>query len=214
MTKDKLIEKIKSLLALASSPNEHEAELAMRRAQELMAKYCIEECELQYNKQEFVIESATYTPKIRMGTGLLQHLPIIATTIAPIFGCQATFTKLTHTIKLWGFRTNLAVCEYAIDALLNQGYADYKREYAKQRSLMFDHNFWSGFAIGIDRKFKKASEESKAIVVYDKVEEYMQKNFKQAVMRTSAAALAGIESGKSAVIYGGISAATQGNLLR
>src|SRR5690606_24137 len=35
----KVIEKVRKLLALAGSPNQHEAELAMRRAQELMLKH-------------------------------------------------------------------------------------------------------------------------------------------------------------------------------
>lgn len=47
MTPDSIIEKIRKLLALAESPNEHEAALAAQRAQELMLKHHVEEARVR-----------------------------------------------------------------------------------------------------------------------------------------------------------------------
>lgn len=54
MEDNPIIEKIRKLLALAGSPNEHEAALALQRAQELMARYNIEYADLK--ESEFQID--------------------------------------------------------------------------------------------------------------------------------------------------------------
>ena len=45
--KESIIKKIKKTLALSKSSNEHEAMAAMKKAQELMMKYLIDEKELE-----------------------------------------------------------------------------------------------------------------------------------------------------------------------
>lgn len=52
--KTKLIERIQKLLALSSSPNEHEAALASARAQELLLKYNLTMGEVELNREEAI----------------------------------------------------------------------------------------------------------------------------------------------------------------
>ena len=51
MSKEKIFERIRNLLRLSESDNPHEAELALKRANEMMKEYCVEEHELKINPE-------------------------------------------------------------------------------------------------------------------------------------------------------------------
>ena len=55
---DKIIEKIQKLISLGGSPNKHEAESAMAKAQELMTKHNIEMQSVEQHDSEYIMNSA------------------------------------------------------------------------------------------------------------------------------------------------------------
>ena len=57
MVDQNLLEKISKLLALASSPNEHEAALAAEKAAELLAKHNLSVADLGQDKDEDITKS-------------------------------------------------------------------------------------------------------------------------------------------------------------
>lgn len=178
MNKEHLIEKIKKLLALATdnSTTEHEKSSAMNRAQELMAEYSIEECDLQFtNVQDLIVkEKITIDFKDHVPT-MLQDPIVLSSIIAPIcqnFGCYNYFQGFgpigAHYVM--GFKTNVEVSKYACDVLINQGIQDFKVGFKIHRSIGYGINFWTGFRQGLTERFAKISNE-KALVLYDKVQE-------------------------------------------
>lgn len=176
MNKESLIEKIKKLLALATdnSTTEHEKSSAMNRAQELMAEYSIEECDLKFTraedlilKEEFVLNLEDHMPT------MLQDPMFRGNILAPIcqnFGCYVYQVGLGPIGKqyIMGFKTNIEVAKYACDVLINQGVKDFKIGFQEHRSIAYGINFWGGFRAGLIARFSKLSNE-KAIILYDKL---------------------------------------------
>lgn len=149
MTKEQVVDKIKKLLALATSPVEAEAALAMQRVQELLASYSLtlEEC------QRVKIERISYNPTYKLVPGLVEAIPTIAHVIAPIFRCISVNTRL-ETMAMFGTAVDLEVLQYTIEALINQAIPLYREGYAKERSASFGHTFWNAFANQLYARYK------------------------------------------------------------
>lgn len=82
--REKISDKIKKLLALAQSDNQHESELAMKRANELMKKHQIEEAELlvHVSKDEIAQEFVSIDGKRR------QWVTMLAWAASKVFDCD------------------------------------------------------------------------------------------------------------------------------
>lgn len=94
MTKEEALDKIKKLFALGESSNEHESALALKRARNLMFKYCISEADIDAADEsafiEVRIEALDKVSKL--------YQPIyedITTTLIHFFKGQA-FTRSTY----------------------------------------------------------------------------------------------------------------------
>jgi len=175
MPDQKVIEKIKKLLELASSANkeDHERQLAMKRAQELMLKYSIDELHLaEESGRELNITEREYFHESFLKQGVLPVIPSIIATIAPIFGVYGvahSHGKNIYKFTLFGFEANIEIAKYALDSILNQGLTKARSEYKKFRTITFGMSFWTGYSQGLFDKFGKNLEESQNIVVYDRV---------------------------------------------
>lgn len=213
MKKEKTLQQIEKLLALSTSANENEAKLAMDRAKALLEKLNLQEFP-DFTKHQEAIEERPITYKIT-ATGGLEFFPYIANTVAKFFGSAVLVGK--DNICLVGFPTTNDIVEYHIDSIMNQGMADYRKEYRIYRTLAFATGFWQGFESSLRRKFKKEQpKEEKAIVLYDAVAEYMKKfskctasNFHEAFGYAS-----GLTSGANAELMSGISEGNKGKLLK
>ncbi|MCL7726136.1 MULTISPECIES: DUF2786 domain-containing protein [Pasteurellaceae] len=84
MSNEKLINKIKKLLALAKSPNPHEAARALEMAQKLMKKNQLSEEEIVFSEQESDVSFAQKPPSY---VSYLTHV------ICKAFGCEAYFNS-------------------------------------------------------------------------------------------------------------------------
>ena len=208
---EKVTEQIKKLLALASSPNEHEARLAMQRAQELMRRYSVSIID---DPLEVIVE-VPYVSKVK-SVGISKVLPEICYVISKVFDCSSLYFPLLNKITIVGFKTNCLIVEHALDCILNQGIADFRQEYKMQRSLAFSEGFWVGFLDAIQRKFQQPNVEGEGLVIYDKVKEYLSK-YKYGVFSAQRVNSFGAErgrvSGANVSIRPGVQPSVGGKLL-
>lgn len=87
MTRDEALDKIKKCLALAASPEQHEAAAALRQAQKLMAQFGLTETDVNLSDVSEVAQAAQNTP-------LVKWEAMLAVMIAQAFGCdQYTSTR-------------------------------------------------------------------------------------------------------------------------
>lgn len=81
MTRDEALEKIKKCLALAASPEPHEAAAALRQAQKLMAQFGLTETDVSLADVSECAQAAQNTP-------LVKWEAMLAVMIAQAFGCD------------------------------------------------------------------------------------------------------------------------------
>jgi len=114
----KALERIRKLLALAASSNQHEAELAMRKAHELMLRHNVDEIP---REREFEVrhlgESRTRINGVEADImGLISEFFFVEVITLPIYLAR----EGTHgrVYELAGTRANLEMAEYAYEFLL------------------------------------------------------------------------------------------------
>lgn len=170
----KIVKKIKKLLALSESSNEHEAELSMLKAQELLAKHKlslkeVNQLEINSNIIKENITKISFT-KAKWKASL-------ASVIAENFSCYLYYkTRRTHTITFFGREEDVLVCgivlEYAIDCIcsvVKRLRYQYKKDGYSTRGL--ENDYALGFVGGLSKKFeeqKKVNQEWGLILVKDK----------------------------------------------
>lgn len=131
MTRDEALEKIKKCLALAASPEAHEAAAAMRQAQKLMAQFGLSEADVTLADVAEVCQQAQNAPMVRWEASL-------AFVVARAFDCE-TFTaqrpKLGKSLQVRRQRFYVfvgvgpapEVAGYAFDVLARQCAKDRRR---------------------------------------------------------------------------------------
>ncbi len=217
MDRAKLIEKIKSLLALATGVgNEHEKQLALSRAQELMARYAISISDNESKPEDIVRESFHTTFDIPLFLRNCIEFLVVTQPIAENFGVYLSINPAGN-IWMTGFKTNVEIANYAINTLLYQGVQDFKRGYREHRTIGFATAFWHGFTAGMAEKFAKQSIPSEALVLYNRVKDKFlsQTRFMNATLMTTNAGgfKTGKNSAREAVLNPGIQSTSSGRLL-
>lgn len=118
-------DKIKKLLALATSPNENEARAALLKARELMAKYKLEEYDLESKKDASVVDELVGVSCTAMTNGWITQL---ATEIAKRYCCTPFIQRRIGGKRRWigfiGLEDDFAVCKqvflYACEFVLDE----------------------------------------------------------------------------------------------
>jgi hypothetical protein len=111
---DRVIERIARLLALAESPNRHEAEAAMAAAQRLMLKYNLESVRAHPERDHGFSHLGTPTGRV------LEHQRLVAMILGKHFFVEAIWIpvyrplegKRGSILEICGTRSNLAIAEY------------------------------------------------------------------------------------------------------
>ena len=182
-----IVLRIKKLLALSESSNEHEAKLSMLKAQELLVKHKISLKEVEKHKDVNVIEGKT---KITFRQGKWKGQ--LADIIAENFGCYHFYrTNKTHTIIFMGKDEDVTVCiivlEYAIDCI-NSVVRKLRYEYSKEgySTKGLENDYALGFIEGLSNTFEKqkeANQEWGLVLVKDEavIDEYKSKKFKGSI---------------------------------
>ncbi len=221
MTQEKVEELIKKLLDLAASPEQHEADLAMERAKELMLKYNIQQSSLASETEQLKVDRQPYVVPFRASSFALKQMPLICTTLCKNFNVFVSITLSTGVIEFWGFPLNIKLARYACDAILNQLQMKWREEYRKARTISFTENYWIGAAQGIYAKFriKTPTTDIKALTLYNKVEQEFTAHVKGVwstggLDKNAAAQAVGNAAGKEAEIYRGITVQNGGKFLK
>lgn len=117
MADDKILDKIKKCLALASSANEYEAAAALRQAQKLMEAHGISDQDVLASKAgEAATKAGAVDKPAEWEWGL-------AARIADAFGCKIVHSRRTWTIAEWKFIGAGAapeIASYAFQVLFRQ----------------------------------------------------------------------------------------------
>lgn len=165
-------EKIKKLLALAESDNEHEAKAALLKAKELMAIYKIESFDLNGNEKKSVKRIETEFQYTKRGEWWMGSLADI---IAENYCCRSAAScfkgQQKRTVIFVGLDGDVDICErifrYAVDTARNCGlsyvsnkYRGYKLSFAEKNKLK--NSYAVGFTFGVQEAFNKQKQENEA----------------------------------------------------
>ncbi len=167
---DRIIEKIERLIALSSSNNEYEAQAAMAKAQELMAKYEIRREQLGENEKERQVICFTSVPFRDEWTHMVSGV------IAQNFRCRRIAMEKrgsggTFRIRFYGYEEDAEICinifNYAVKvvrkrfATLRAIYAEANRDFGFQEKM----NYVLGFCNGLERNFEEQKKQSQSFAL-------------------------------------------------
>lgn len=171
--KDKVLDKIKKLLRLASSSNPNEAALALSRAQKLMQEHGIESDNPELSGvNDHVIDAISKAKTPTKYFGILAH------SIAKAFGCeyyfQPTFTNME--IVFIGHEERPKVAGYVFSVLerqLNKARKEFidglSNRMKKQNKTKRADQFCEGWCIGVYQKiaaFALSEKEQQELISY------------------------------------------------
>lgn len=167
---DNYKEKIKKLLALAGSNNEHEARAAMLKAREIMARYKLTEVDLEEKgnrKIKTINTGILYTSR----TGLwITHLQKV---IAENYCCTTSVGRITKQkmeVHFTGFEDDLEICkevfQYAVDTVLHTTEQIKKKKHLSAMEIRSEClSYGIGFAEGCKEAFANQGEENWGLVM-------------------------------------------------
>lgn len=143
MADDKILERVKKLLALSSSSNEHEAGAALAKAQALMEEHNLTEGKLRLSEITHAnVKSQASVSKMK------QHELALMNLVARAFGCKVLWMKShSNSFDNWarftlaGPKSQIPIAEYTAQVLM--------RKLASARS-----EFVSSLPYGLDRVVK------------------------------------------------------------
>ncbi|MCI8623856.1 MAG: DUF2786 domain-containing protein [Provencibacterium sp.] len=114
-------DKINKLLALSQSPNEHEAELALCKAKELMIEHKLSMQDLTADGVQVIHHETAFTYSKRRSSWMLQLANVIAEKHCCRAFCRRRSRQQTRTVCLAGFPEDVRLCEksigYALDCI-------------------------------------------------------------------------------------------------
>lgn len=165
---EKVMEKIKKLLALATSDNEAEARAALEKAQELQAKYNI-----QYQEEDDKLECVTLLMKNDDSKSVHSYYLILASNIAEFYRCwvcksvrsNGTFLQvmgLEKDIKI--FKEVLEFAWMVLRSSSSKYVKNLPKEYSSTKKTAYKNDYMKGFCLGV-RKGLKDNQERFALVV-------------------------------------------------
>lgn len=188
--KSKIIDVIQKLLALATSPNEHEAALAASKAQEFMLKHKIEEWELTGKVEHKAANVFQYNVPMGVNKWRPYHWCItLMTAVSATFTCKVLYRKDERMFIVMGSEVDAGVCRDVYVWLFRQ-IVRLAEEGAKasgnNKSMKYRFNFYKGCSMRVAHRLRHEYEgllnrnpDAKALVVVDlqAVVNYMKQTF-------------------------------------
>ena len=158
---DRILLRVKKLMALAGSPNRHEAEAAMSRAQSLIAKYNLDLLSREA-KRDFV--------SIFAGAPALRHFPeeyLLAHLLQDFYFVRGIWVsayvrekgKMGRVLEISGTFANVKLAGYVYD-FVRQFILSQWREYNRERGL--NRYRLTDFAVGVIEGFRSKLESRQA----------------------------------------------------
>jgi hypothetical protein len=182
---EKLIEKIEKLMRLSESNNEHEANAAIMKAQELMAKYHIDMKDVSTEEKEKEVATNEETKDFFRETWIHELATIIAHNFRCISIMMYRMVGNTYKIRFYGVNDDALICmqifQYALQVV--RGRCKTLKSVFKSAGKTFEYNdkllYCNGFMSGLQKNFKEQLRNNKcyalAIVVPEIVEKEVNK---------------------------------------
>lgn len=158
-------DKIAKLLALAESPNENEAKLALLKARELMVEYKLSPDEIAREKSEKVKRDVLDLKCTKMTN---DWIPTLASVIAAHYCCKAYLYReqysKTSQIGLIGLEDDFDICKkivmYAVDCVMSGTRRIKKDPYAPAGRHRKNCNAYGwGFVSGLRKAYEEQEEQ-------------------------------------------------------
>jgi hypothetical protein len=166
---DKILQRVKKLMALAESRNHHEAEAAMAKAHELIAKYNIDF--LNYDKKRDFISVFVGKPALRHSrevyylARLLLDFYFVEGIWVPAYVLEKG--KMGRVLEITGTAQNIKIASYIYDFVrhfISSQWNDYNRKKEFNRYRRTD------FAVGIIEGFRSKLELQESTKKEDQIE--------------------------------------------
>jgi hypothetical protein len=161
-----VIEKIQKLLALGESPNQYEAEMALKKAMELMDLHNIEQSDLNI-KEEII--SGVYLEQGRIPA----WVKLLSAYVAKFCSCKVLISGGGggSKIRVWGKKSHQEIFSYTMGYLV-EAIDRLTRENANGKGKSYCNSYRQGLTQNlinrIDDMLKAPEVEEKAIVLRDK----------------------------------------------
>ena len=154
MAETSIVDKIKKLLALATSSNENESTAAAEKASLLLAQYNLSLADLGPNHQEEIDES-----RVETTSKFVTWKMILLSGIAEANGCNAMRNSYTGSMFLVGTSTNLIVCTHLYQCLSSaiERRANYRK--GNGRGLAYLNAFRVGCATRLRQRLLEQKQE-------------------------------------------------------
>jgi hypothetical protein len=171
---EKLIDKIKKLLALSKSPNEAEAELAAQRAHEILTKYKL--------SMDDVEEKEIREGNVITGRSLKKWRHILIDNIAKYYYCQCLQYEGDsgyYRIVFIGQKHNIIICKSMYD-YLEKSILRECRNIHKNAKYKYRETFKLGMVLRISERLKEFSKitntDERALVITENklIEKYLE----------------------------------------
>jgi len=180
MVKEDVIAKVKKLLKLSGSDNEHEANLALQKASQLMRDHCISEAQVQGEDKER-LESIDFDD-IHFPSNTKNWSQSLSAGVAKAFGCKPIFIgsgssfNTKYLMRTFGTATDRAT----VQVMLDYSYATVNRLIKKEQKRLkteepwenvkkYSHNFRVGLAVSMRSTLTEIAKQNTKEVV-DKTE--------------------------------------------
>jgi hypothetical protein len=157
----RVVERIAKLLALAESPNQHEAEAAMAAAQKLMLKYNLDvradSAQRDYAHRHLGAPSGRITEGERILAMLLGRYFFVEVIWVPVY--RAREGKRGSVLEICGTSANLSIAEY-VHAFLTETAERLWREHKRTHSIGKDRDrrtYLAGVMTGFAEKLARQS---------------------------------------------------------
>jgi hypothetical protein len=158
---DKIMVRVKKLLALAQSQNRHEAESAMAKAHELISKYNIDIIEKNRQRQFMSIflgqPALRHTRDVYELAALLEFFYFVKGIWIPSYVIKKG--KIGRVLEITGTIQNLKIASYVFDVVNNYIDSEWIK-YNENKGLNFYRK--TDFAVGIIRGFRRKLESQKS----------------------------------------------------
>lgn len=173
MTEHAIVEKIQKLLALATSPNEHEAQLAATKANELLIKHNLSVDQVaSITNEDHYTNNEVYTNKV-MAFEVRWVMMVIRKHffVDPVYKTSHRYGTKKTAAQVWfvGKKTNVQVASYIFNFLV-QKYRQLWKQYQLESGAPNESkaSYYQGLTNGLDsqlEKTKKKVEQETALVV-------------------------------------------------
>ena len=156
---EKVLARIKKLMALGSSSNRHESESATLKANELLVKYNLEKARMDADDMDEESHYVLVAARAKRNNATLRALADILRNfmVQPIFSRKTGHTAL----EIVGTRLNVELAAYVADFLRHEFERLWKkaqRENPGLKGMVAKNSFVRGLGRGLDRKLKEGKE--------------------------------------------------------